>query len=674
MAEVRRGDIVVQLILETKQTEEKLKQLSDKFNQVAQAVKGTKLQDYKTDLTKLGQATQANVVPALVQLNYVIQDLPYGFRGVANNVQMFIQSLSLLRAQGLTIMDLLKQIYLTLTGPLGIIFGFSLLSSIIIMLSDRKRELQKEIEEENEEFEKLNKSIEKITLSMRSYSAEVDELKNQLNDLIKNFNLNSDAVFKLADSLDYFDSILRASISGADEFVKQMGEIEKSTRALQDPLYGIGNVLKSTTAQTDALKSSKKELNKELSKLFQVADLAKEVKKYENEIKELINTSKKLSEAKLELYLQDKPLKLVSLAIKELRRELEEVANKKRREEILSTLEKIENVYKRLSKIDKKEEIDKEKEAIQIIEARAKIESDEIKKIELEREAKLKAIDLDLKRGKISKDYAEVLKEQANVEAQRQKQELLLKQSIEDSKKLYELDKLRAETKAVEFEQIQSLQMAELNYLKRQFEMGLITQEEFTLRRLAIEREYQERVNRMRLDYFRDLSIALSGLAKEGTLLAKTLAIANALMNVYEGATKALAKYPPPYSFILASAVIASGMVYVGKIAGVSFEKGGFTGYGSKSEPAGIVHKGEFVFEKEIVDRERVHLEELRALLKAGLSIKDIISPSIIISERVINVIPPSVKNEIIIRADFDYLKFFIQEFKKFERYKEMKK
>lgn len=47
---------------------------------------------------------------------------------------------------------------------------------------------------------------------------------------------------------------------------------------------------------------------------------------------------------------------------------------------------------------------------------------------------------------------------------------------------------------------------------------------------------------------------------------AKALNIANAIMNTYAGATQALATYPPPFSFIAASAVVAMGLAQVATI------------------------------------------------------------------------------------------------------------
>jgi len=47
---------------------------------------------------------------------------------------------------------------------------------------------------------------------------------------------------------------------------------------------------------------------------------------------------------------------------------------------------------------------------------------------------------------------------------------------------------------------------------------------------------------------------------------AKAFNIANAVMNTYMGATKALATYPPPFNFIAAAAVVAAGLAQVASI------------------------------------------------------------------------------------------------------------
>tara|TARA_B100001250_G_scaffold370053_2_gene353946 strand:- start:722 stop:2422 length:1701 start_codon:yes stop_codon:yes gene_type:complete len=73
----------------------------------------------------------------------------------------------------------------------------------------------------------------------------------------------------------------------------------------------------------------------------------------------------------------------------------------------------------------------------------------------------------------------------------------------------------------------------------------------------------------------------------------KAFNIANAVMQTYAGATKALSAYPPPIGFAMAAAVVASGMQNIAQIKSQSYEGGGFTGRGARA--GGIDGKGGFL-------------------------------------------------------------------------------
>jgi hypothetical protein len=71
---------------------------------------------------------------------------------------------------------------------------------------------------------------------------------------------------------------------------------------------------------------------------------------------------------------------------------------------------------------------------------------------------------------------------------------------------------------------------------------------------------------------------ALGQQNKKAFELAKAFNIANAIMNTYMAATKALAMYPPPFNFIMAAGVVASGLAQVAQIRSQQYsgrEKGG---------------------------------------------------------------------------------------------------
>ena len=85
---------------------------------------------------------------------------------------------------------------------------------------------------------------------------------------------------------------------------------------------------------------------------------------------------------------------------------------------------------------------------------------------------------------------------------------------------------------------------------------------------------------------------ATKGQSKKLFAIQKAASIAKAIMSTYEGATKAMAAYPPPINFAMAAAVVAGGLAQVSSIRSQSFDGGGFTGHGSRT--GGVDGKGGF--------------------------------------------------------------------------------
>ena len=73
---------------------------------------------------------------------------------------------------------------------------------------------------------------------------------------------------------------------------------------------------------------------------------------------------------------------------------------------------------------------------------------------------------------------------------------------------------------------------------------------------------------------------------------SKAFAVASALINTYESVTKALAAYPPPFSYVAAAASLAAGLAQVANIRKTSKSGGGggsaaTTGAGAASSTGG---------------------------------------------------------------------------------------
>jgi len=109
-----------------------------------------------------------------------------------------------------------------------------------------------------------------------------------------------------------------------------------------------------------------------------------------------------------------------------------------------------------------------------------------------------------------------------------------------------------------------------------------------------------------------------SGIYKAAFAASKAFAIAQSLVSSQQGIAMAAAN-PFPYNIAAMASVAAATASIVSNlsaIAGTGFASGGFTGQGGKYQPAGIVHKGEYVFDQAATNR--IGVSNLEALRNGG--------------------------------------------------------
>lgn len=162
-------------------------------------------------------------------------------------------------------------------------------------------------------------------------------------------------------------------------------------------------------------------------------------------------------------------------------------------------------------------------------------------------------------------------------------------------------------------------------------------------RREEIERDYRERraqfegemnqellnlginLSNDSLSALREAGMESTGIYKTMFLANKAASFANAVVSAHEAGAKAGAAYPDPIMGISVGAMVKGiGLANAGVIAATAikgFSSGGYTGSGGKYDPAGIVHKGEFVFNQEAVGR--LGLSNLEMLHSSGSSFSD---------------------------------------------------
>lgn len=175
---------------------------------------------------------------------------------------------------------------------------------------------------------------------------------------------------------------------------------------------------------------------------------------------------------------------------------------------------------------------------------------------------------------------------------------------------------------------------AKLQRLQEAREEELLTQQDYNKREQEAAQVHADRLMQIEQakssmmvstasNMFGDLSGLAKGFAGEQSSIyramfaaSKAFAIADAAVKIQQGIANAAALPWPANLGAIASTVAATTSI-LGAIQSTSmpgYASGGYTGSGSRNEPAGIVHRGEFVMPKRIVDQPgvRAQLEAMR--------------------------------------------------------------
>lgn len=140
-----------------------------------------------------------------------------------------------------------------------------------------------------------------------------------------------------------------------------------------------------------------------------------------------------------------------------------------------------------------------------------------------------------------------------------------------------------------------------------QYEQGLISETQYNANRLAIVSAYENLISNVKrnatvsqdkvrvaaqqaqLSGAANVAGGIAQIAGEQSAVGKAAAIAQATINTYQGASLALATYPPPFSYVAVAATIASGIAQVAKIAGVKGAEGVANGLSSVASGVGQI-------------------------------------------------------------------------------------
>jgi hypothetical protein len=178
---------------------------------LSQAEKGIKGFGTSTDkmtskTNKMAGAVKANAVPSLTAFSQVIQDAPYGIRGVANNITQLTSQFGYLSKSSGGAGNALKAMIGSLTGPAGILLAVSLVTSLLVSYGD---ELANIGSASGKAAEKQKDLAESLGFVSDTLSAQVKALDSQIK-LLEAQKLPTKEL--LADKLNLLETELQTNV------------------------------------------------------------------------------------------------------------------------------------------------------------------------------------------------------------------------------------------------------------------------------------------------------------------------------------------------------------------------------------------------------------------------------------------------------------------------------
>jgi hypothetical protein len=156
-----------------------LNQLQSKLDQTGKAAIGFD-DDIQKAASKLKQLPSITNQATFTLNNFtrVVQDAPYGIRGIANNIDPLVESFVLLRNQTGSTTGAIQGMIEALTGPAGILLAVSTVTSILVQFSDQLFSSSKQLS---------NAEVASIT-----YLASLENVTEALSDLRKELDFEAD--------------------------------------------------------------------------------------------------------------------------------------------------------------------------------------------------------------------------------------------------------------------------------------------------------------------------------------------------------------------------------------------------------------------------------------------------------------------------------------------------
>lgn len=236
----------------------------------------------------------------LINLSRVAQDAPYGFIGIANNLNPLLESFQRLRSETGSNKTALQALASSLAGPAGIGLALGVVSSLIVAFGDNIFGSSNEVNKFDAELETLNSTLKDTADRIDSikgnldFSNQLGSINNELAGLGKSVDLEAkviatrDAILKLEPEVD---ALSRQKVDLAVDLEASGGKglSDKEIDSLKQKLESV----------TQAFDKSYKDLQ-ELRQTAQIAETSARLalkKEGEERVKDAEEAAKKLAAA-----------------------------------------------------------------------------------------------------------------------------------------------------------------------------------------------------------------------------------------------------------------------------------------------------------------------------------------------------------------------------------------
>lgn len=217
------------------------------------------------------QATQS-----LINLGRVAQDAPFGFIGIANNINPLLESFQRLKAETGSTAQSLEALGSSLLGAGGLGLAVSVISSLLVVFGDKLFSSGKEATKANEEFKKLQDTIQETSETFKqrnvdaigSTDAEIAKI-NILSKVIQDQTISYDKRNRALLELQKINKSYFGDLTLESESLKLLtGRVNEYTEALivQSVIKSFSEDIGKLSVQFAVQLNKLNALNKELDK------------------------------------------------------------------------------------------------------------------------------------------------------------------------------------------------------------------------------------------------------------------------------------------------------------------------------------------------------------------------------------------------------------------------